>query len=192
MERHGPIESQIIRAALGTPPKPPVNLLQLASRIGVGAIRATRFRDGYTDFRFQKPVIFLNRTESGPRMRFILAHEIAHVMLRMPEARYVLETSRQARPLDDEEELADRIATAILVPDSWVSALRKAGHTLAGLENVASLADVPLKLLISRMSLAHIKVGLLHWCREDRSWHVVDRPGVPSCLHGYFELSGSS
>jgi IrrE N-terminal-like domain len=189
MECHSRIESQIVHAVLRTPPEPPVELLEIARSIGVDAIHATEFPDGFTDFRSNRPVIFLNRTECGPRMRFILAHEIAHVILRMPEARYILEVSGHARLLHDEEGLADRIAAAILIPDSWISALRKDEVTLTGLEDIARQADVPLTVLIDRMSLANIKVGLLHWWRGNYSWHIVDRPGAPDCLHGHFALS---
>ena len=173
---------------LGRLPEPPVDLFQLARYIGAAPVRGADIRDGCTDFRRQQPVIFLNRAETSTRMRFILAHEIAHIMLRTPAARSVLQRSRPELP-DNEEELADRIGATILVPDSLVRALRKVRYTLAGLEHVARLADVSLTILIHRMSSAQIDVGLLHWWRGDYGWHVIDRPGVPSCLHGYFELS---
>jgi hypothetical protein len=189
MERREKIESRIIRAALGTPPEPPVDLFEIADNIGVRAILATEFRDGFTDFRPRRPVIYLNRTESGPRMRFILAHEISHVILRSPQARDVLEEYGQTALLEEEEELADRIAATILLPDSWLSALRRARYSLTGLENIAHTAEIPLTVLITRMSLMHIKVGLLHWLRGDSAWHLIDRPGVPFCLRGPFELS---
>jgi hypothetical protein len=193
MELQDRIESQIVRAVLGHAPEPPVDLFQLARRLGVEGIRGTEFRDGYTDFRARhSPVIFLNRRESGARMRFIFAHEIAHVILRTQQARYILETSEQTRLLRNEEELADLIGAVILVPDSWLYALRNVRYTLSGLERVARLADVPLITLISRMSSARINVALLRWQRGDRSWHIVDRPGAPSCLQGYFEPSDSS
>jgi hypothetical protein len=186
------IESQIIQAVLGVAPSPPVDLFAIAGRIGVSSYGATDFPHGYTDFGSESPVIFLNSRECGARMRFVLAHEIAHVMLHMPQARYILEVSRQVRLLDDEEELADRVAAAMLIPDIWVAALSDVRIALAGLYDFARLAGVPLTVLIARMSSVGIRIGLLHWWRGDHSWHVVGRPGVPACLHGRFELSESS
>ena len=166
-----------------------MDLFQIARRMGVKGIRSTEFRDGYSDFTRESPAIFLNRKDSGARMRFILAHEIAHVILRTPRARYILEMSEQNRLPKNEEELADRIGAAILIPDSWLHTLRNVRCTLTGLERVARLAGVPLMTLIGRMSSAHINVALLQWRKGDSSWYIVDRPGVPSCLQGHFELS---
>lgn len=189
MESEDRIESRIIRSVLGVVPEPRVDLFWVAAKLGVREFRATCFGNGFTDFSSRRPVIFLNRNESGPRMRFILAHEIAHVMLRMPQARHVLEMSGKIGLLNDEEELADHIGAAILLPDGWVHALRQVRYSLGGLEYVAHLADVPLMVLIGRMSRAQINIGLLHWWRGTPSWYVIDRPGVPSCLRGDLELS---
>jgi len=189
METRGRIESRIIRAVLGSPPEPPVDLFKLASDMGAAPVRRAHIQAGCTDFSQRQPVIFLNRTETGARMRFILAHEIAHIMLRTPAAQSVLQGTGPPELPGSEEELADRIGATILVPDSLVRALRKVRYTLAGLEHFARRADVSLTILIHRLSSAQINVGLLHWWRGDHSWHVIDRPGVPSCLHGYFELS---
>jgi len=175
---------------LGRLPEPPVDLFQVARHIGAAPVRGADIRDGCTDFRHKQPVIFLNRAETSTRMRFILAHEIAHIMLRTEAARPVLRVSGPELP-DNEEELADRIGATILMPDSLVRALRKVRYTLAGLDYVARLADVSLAMLVHRMSSAQIEIGLLHWWRGEHAWHVIDRPGAPSSLHGCFELSES-
>jgi Zn-dependent peptidase ImmA (M78 family) len=189
MEVPSRIESLIIRSAIGNPPEPPVDLFKVADRLGIQVERATEYRDGYTDFREQRPVIFLNQEDSGIRMRFILAHEIAHVILHAPRTRYILDMADRAALLRNEEELADRIGAAILIPDGWLRTLRNVRYTLAGLERVARLADVPLATLIERMSAAHIHVALLQWQKARSAWHIIHRPGAPSCLHGHFELS---
>jgi hypothetical protein len=186
------IETLIIRAALTHIPPPPVDLVDVASRLGVRDIRATRFRDGFTDFRSSPPVIFLNRNESSCRMRFIFAHELAHVILRTSAVWAALEELGQTKLLEHEEELADRIARTMLVPATWVAALSAARYTLDGLQRVAGAAQVSLATLVRRMTTAGIDVGLLHWLRGDRDWYVVDRPGTPPCLHGDLRLSDES
>jgi hypothetical protein len=185
----GRIESEIIRVVLGHAPEPQVDLFLLAKRLGVDNFRATCFPDGFTDFRAHEPVIFLNRSESGSRMRFILAHELAHVMFQMRPVQDILGVFRQAGLVDSEEELADHVGAAILLPDSWVEVLRKAHCTLRGLEQVAGLADIPLMALIRRLSRAQIDVGMLHWQGADGHWHLIDRAGVPSHLNGDFRIS---
>lgn len=183
------LEAHIIRAAVGFHPKPPVDLFDIASRVGVRWYRATSFPDGFTDFSQGSPVIYLNRAESGARMRFIFAHEIAHVMMRMPRVAATVDRHTYQSILTDEEIFADHVAGTLLLPDYWIDALKKVRHTLTGLERVARLADVSILQLITRMADAQVDIGLLHWLRGNDSWHVVDRPGAPPCLKGYVEPS---
>ncbi len=186
------IETSVIRAVLSHIPSPPVDLVDIARRLGVREIRPTPLRDGYTDFRSSSPVIFLNPTQSSSRMRFILAHELAHVILRTAIARCAIQELGQTQLLENEEHFADRIARTILVPDTWVNALHAATYSLDGLQRVAAAADVSLGTLVHRMTGAGINVGLLQWFRGDRDWYVVDRPGTPSCLHGDLRLADKS
>ena len=183
------IEAEIIAASLGGPREPPVNLAFIAREIGVVDIRQTERRDGYTDFRRAAPVIYVNRLASRTRQRFILAHELAHVMLRKPEVVSLIERRGQLGLLDNEESLANRIGAALLVPDSWVAAMKDADLGLADLESVARQAGIPAKNLIARLAAADMDVALLHWqCGRD-TWHLIDRSGVPESLRGRVELS---
>ena len=163
------IESEIITAVLGGPIEPPVDLIQVSADIGVRRVRGTRFPDGFTEFRPIGPEIYLNWKERGLRMRFIFAHELAHVMIRRPEAVRVIKQRIQARLLGDEEELADRIAAALLVPDAWIASIGTAHPELSRLEEIARHAEVSLTTLVSRMSALGIDIGLLHWERGTRS-----------------------
>jgi hypothetical protein len=181
------IESEIVSATLGGPREPPVNLLRIARDIGVDDIRPTEFRNAFTDFCLPAPVIYVNYEESGIRRRFLLAHELAHVMLRAPEMVRLMRMRGSA--MIDEEELADRIAATILVPDGLVKALRESNKSLERLEHVAQLAGVSLAMLIARMASSEIDVALLHWRRANCAWHVIDRPGAPPGLHGYVKPS---
>src|SRR5262245_50403743 len=109
----------IVRAAPGIR-KPPVDLFELASRMGVSAIRRTEYRDGFTDFCNGGPIIYLNEYDSSPRMRFILAHEIAHVLIRMDHrASATVPGLHLGLHSVHEEEFADKVAGQLLLPDWW-------------------------------------------------------------------------
>jgi hypothetical protein len=121
--------------------------------------------------------------------RFVFAHELAHVILRMPEVRHLLQMRGQACLLADEEGFADRIAATILVPDSWIEALHITRCPLKQLQDVARIAKVSVMMLVSRMASSGIDIALLHWRRGDNVWRVIDRPGVPYRLCGYVRPS---
>jgi hypothetical protein len=175
------IESEIITAILGGPWAPPVDLFNIAAALGVNGIEKTEFRDGFTDFRFSRAVVYLNGKEAGPRMRFVFAHELAHVMLRTPQAMYLIKMRGCAGILHDEEAFASRIAAELLIPGSWIEKIASR-VTLARLMTAAHMAEVSLSILVAQMALAGIDVALLRWRQGNGSWRVIDRPGVPYCL----------
>jgi Zn-dependent peptidase ImmA (M78 family) len=183
--------SEVITTVLGDPCNLPVNLRQVAEEMGVRAIRQTRLRDGFTDFQPTGPVIYLGRKTTPARRRFIFAHELAHVMLRRPEIKDLLERYGRVMQLLDEERVANSIAASLLVPDSLVERLRESPCTLGALEETAALAKVSVMMLVTRLATAGIDVALLYWLRGRNAWHVVDRPGAPFYLHGHIELSDS-
>jgi hypothetical protein len=179
------MESVIISAALGGLPDPPVNLHKVARYLGVADIRPTNFRDGFTNFNLAAPVIYINSECRPTRWRFLLAHELAHVMLRMRSVLNLIEARGQDAILGAEEELADRIATTMLIPDRSIERLGRTAVSLRGLTDFALFAGVPVTTLVASMALRQIDIALLHWRRSGYAWHVIDRPGSPPCLHGY-------
>lgn len=183
------IESEIVSVALGGLREPPVDLDQVAEDIQV-RIRRTNFRSGFTDFSSTSPVIYLNEIQLPTTRRFILAHELAHVILRLPAVMHLIATRGQQYLLADEEALADRIAATILVPDPWIETLRTR-CSVEQLKDVARLANVSVMVLVARMASSGINIALLHWRRGSDAWHVIDRPGVPPSLHGYVKPSSS-
>lgn len=183
------IESQIITSALGGPIRAPVSLDNVAVALGVRDIRWTPCRNGYTDFRSGAPVIHLSLAKTGPQMRFTFAHELAHVMLHDSEITYLLKRHGRANLMADEEKLANRVADELLLPESWVRENSRGRLTLGRLEYLANLADVSPVMLVARMASTGFDVGMLHWRQGSFSWHVIDRPGVPSCLHGHLVIS---
>lgn len=185
------IESEIISVAAGGLRQPPVDLSQVARDIGVVGVHRISCRDAFTHFQPTGPVIYLSEAVYGTRMRFIIAHELAHIMLRNHAVVEWIERSGQVGLVDDEEGLANRVAGTLLLPDSWVEAIGGTRLTVEGLKEIARMAGMPIPMLITRLATAGIDIALLHWQRGRRSWHVVDRPGTPFFLHGYVEPSES-
>lgn len=184
--------SEVIAVALGCSPAPPVDLFHVADKLDVAEILSTSFRDGFTDFSSPRPVIYLNKVEQIPRMRFVLAHELAHVMLRERAVIKLIEDIGRSCLLPGEENLADEIAGTLLMPDSLIDPFRHVYATLEELEQIADRAAVTPVMVVTRLADAGIDVGLLHWRRGNSSWHVVDRPGAPAVLHGHISISKAS
>jgi len=182
------IESEIISVTVGSQERVPVDLDRIACRVGA-AIRYTYCQGGFTHFQPGGPVIYLSNMATQARGRFILAHELAHILLRYPEAVRLIEEHGRVDLLDNEEELADRIAGALLVPDNWVEGMKAIRLTPIGLLGVARQVGIPIPMLITRIENAGIDIALLHWHRGRTSWHVVDRPGTPAFLHEYIAIS---
>jgi Zn-dependent peptidase ImmA (M78 family) len=183
------IESEIVSVALGDSRQLPINLRRIAEDIGVGDIRSTNVRHGYTDFGSPVPIIYLNDRQLRTKWRFVFAHELAHVMLRMPEVMRLIQRRNRTSLLIDEEMLADSIAATILMPDSLIKDLRKTPMPLRRLQRAARYADVSVVTLVARMASFGIDIALVHWRKTNGTWHVIDRPGTPSQLHGYVKPS---
>jgi hypothetical protein len=155
----------------------------------VSAIRTTNFRAGFTDFSSAAPVIYLNDIQLETTKRFVLAHELAHVILRLPGVISLIRQRGREDLLTDEEALADRIAGTILLPDILIEPLRRTYYPIEHLKDIARLANVSVMMLVARMVWSDIDIALLHWRRGDDAWHVIDRPGVPPSLYGYVKPS---
>ena len=182
------IESVIISATIGQQRQLPVNLDLIIDQIGA-VVRYRYCRDAFTHFQANGPIIYLSTATSASRKRFILAHELAHIILRDSTAIQLIEEHGKAELLENEEDLANRIARALLVPDNWVEGMRRTRLSPVRLWEVARRAGIPVSMLVTRIESAGIDIALLHWRRGRRSWHVVDRPGTPLFMHGQVEIS---
>jgi hypothetical protein len=183
------IESEILLTVLGRAQRPPVDLYQVAVDLGVQAVRPTHGAVGFTDFSTSKPTVYLGPAHRRERVRFVFAHELAHIMLRNTHAVRLLNDRNQTHLLSNEEMLAQKIAATLLIPDEWVEGMRSARITLASLRNFARLAEVSRAMIVTRLADAGEDIALLQWQRGSSSWHVIDRLGVPRHLHGKIEPS---
>src|SRR5215475_2511556 len=126
------IESEIISVTVGRQRQVPVDLKHIARRLDT-AIRYTSCQGGFTHFQSNGPVIYLSNMATYAKGRFILAHELAHILLRYPQVIRLIQAHGQAELLDNEEDLANRIAGALLVPDIWVEEMKETELTPIGL-----------------------------------------------------------
>jgi hypothetical protein len=183
------IESAIISATVGRQCGIPVRLDPIIREIGA-RVTYTCSASAFTHFQTKGPVIHVSTAARNSKGRFIVAHELAHIMLRSPTAIQLIEDRGQHELLDNEEEFANLVAGALLVPDHWLEQVKSVRLTPAVLTNMAQRADLPISMLVRRMVRFGIDVALLHWRRGRRSsWHVIDRPGIPSHLRGNVEVS---
>ena len=184
MKANDLIESEIISTALDRLPPPPVDLQAVARDIGVAKIVLTECRAGFTVFNGPSPIVHISGSISYAKSRFIIAHELAHVMLRLPRVMSLMRNHGYAALLQDEERLADGIAQTLLIPDTWVESMRTSWVTLGDVLLFAKLADVSPQDLIRRMAASRIDLSMLQWRKAKLGWAIIDRPGVPSYLHG--------
>jgi hypothetical protein len=112
-------------------------------------------------------------------------------MLRLRSVTQLLERTRRLTLLRNEERLADQIAATLLIPDSWVEAMRRSFGGLAEVILISKQAAVSPELLIRRMAASQFDVAMLRWGREKFRWAVLDRPGAPSALYGCLRPSFS-
>jgi hypothetical protein len=184
MRANGLSESDIIAIALDGLPPPPVDLETVAHHIGVTRVLRTQCRAGFTVFNAHGPIVHISGSVSHAKSRFITAHELAHVMLRLPRVMNALGNRDYLMMLRDEERLADAIARTLLMPDAWVESMRAFSVTLTDVLLFAQQADISPQDLIRRLAASRFDLGLLQWRKARLGWAVVDRPGVSSQLHG--------
>lgn len=101
--------AQALRTSWSVPDGPIKNITQLIESAGVVVIPVdfnSRFMDG-TCLRLNEmpPIIFVNSNQSGDRLRFTLAHELAHLIL-------------HAVAYENMEDEADEFASEFLMPEA--------------------------------------------------------------------------
>lgn len=157
----------------------PVNLEELATSLGVTSITNTKMvEDGRTTWIDGKPRIELRSDRPASRIRFTLAHEIAHVLVEKDQT-----VARRTQNLnhDDVETLCDWVAASILMPRSWIQRYaEKPEYNLSLIRLVAHRAEVSLSAAAVRIA----EVGgrtcmLLRLQRAPKRWLIVGHAAVP-------------
>lgn len=169
----------------GTPAEPPIDLHDLAMRIGVDEVlTAELVEDGRLEHSPSHTRIMLNGSVSEPRRRFTFAHELAHLLLVHPDEHAI---ARRTFPnINDEERFCDRFAAALLMPAAWIEQ-RYGGRrvSMATLRQIADEAEVSLSAAAVRANtLLGWSRALLRWRGSDSGWRLASSAGVPHHLHG--------
>jgi Zn-dependent peptidase ImmA (M78 family) len=112
----------------------PVDPVRIARRFGIGVYEVPLDQDVYAALvkePGQDPTILLNASDARNRKRFSCAHELGH-FLRHPEDEYEYVDHRNilsSGGTEPEEIYANSFAAALLMPESEVHRLHKAGAT---------------------------------------------------------------
>lgn len=171
---------------------PPVDLEELATALGVTAIRQINLtEDGRTTWTDGQPQIDLRADRAATRTRFTLAHEIGHILIDTDES-----VAHRTHGLahDDIETLCDWIAASILMPHEWINSYAKRErYTLSLLRIVAHRADVSLAAAAVRMAeVSGRTCMLLRWKRAPNRWVVVGQAAVPPRYAGLLQATAET
>ena len=133
----------------------PVNLHQLAQRLGVAEIEPRVMKlEGYLAKRDDGRLAIRFRSDASvARQRFTIAHEIGHILIAEAQGREIDKIqARGSDRRDSEEYLANRIAAGILMPEDQVnSGLGKYGVSWEALYAISTRLNVSLSALIWRL-----------------------------------------
>ena len=171
----------------------PLDLEALAASFGVtDIVLAPLVEDGRVIWRDEGPCIELRADRPYGRMRFTLAHELAHVLVRGRDA--VGEVARRTfDTATDEEELCDAIAAALLLPRDWVLKVGSRPSTLSRLRFLSNRAGVSLSAAAVRLAEVTSTTSILfRWRQTDSRWICASVAAVPPHLFGRMRLPNSS
>jgi hypothetical protein len=185
------LEYQILKIALGSPDQGvPVNLMEIAQRLGVRDVLTGSYIDGYSDWSGGTPIIRLSARQPENRRRFTLGHELAHVMVRSYAVRnYLLARSWAI----DEERLCNRISAALLLPHHWMLTNRAHKATLEELFKLADAAGVSIATMIIRLNSVNWPCSLFRWAGDDHdNLRLAESWGVPRSWRQAYRLTSRS
>jgi Zn-dependent peptidase ImmA (M78 family) len=163
---------------------PPVDVEDLASRMGVESIRnAQMIEDGRLEQDGTTATIYLRDGLPTGRRRFTIAHELGHRLLLHPRA--PAERYRRRLAGDAEERLCDDLAAAILLPRQWVGAeFHAAPHRLNTVRRLAAVTETSLSASLVRLSeVVNWPESLLRFKFVNDRWRLDAPAAVPFDIH---------
>lgn len=178
---------------LSFPSTPPIDVEELARRMGIGSIETTpMIEDGRLEQDGTNATIYLREGLHAGRRRFTIAHELGHRLLLHPRA--PAERYRRRLRGDTEERLCDDLAAAILLPRDWVATEhRRADHRLAAIRRIAAMTETSLSASLVRLSeVANWSESLLVFRFVDERWRLDAPAAVPLKIHGKIRTTVST
>lgn len=152
----------------------------------IASVKGVRSRRGAHEFAGRiyveengQLVMDLNAKDSPARQRFTCAHEMMHTAFPnfTEEKRYRLDTSVEAKPLNQEEEyLCDLGAAALLMPASLLGAYSLVRDGLSAVKRLASEAEVSLEAAGNR--LAELSAEPVAFMVFEHAHKPADRPAL--------------
>ncbi len=165
--------------------QPPIDLVELAQRMGIVSIaEAQMVEDGRLEQRSGATTIYVRSDLSAPRRQFTIAHELGHRLLLHPGAPAT--AYRRRLTGDEEEQLCDDIAAAILLPRRWVhEEFAGRPQRLLTIRRMAAMSAASLSASLVRLREVHRWPQSLLWFSPyEGRWRLSAPAGVPNEMHG--------
>jgi hypothetical protein len=173
-----------LRDLLSVDPTPPVDIDRLAFDLGLRIWVRPMIGEGRLEIDDEAPRILVQARAGRTRRRFTIAHELGH---------YWLHAIGKPVDLDfhAEERFCNEFAAELLLPAAWVTKHARQPPSLAGLLEVASIADASLPATFIRLRADRDwrKRTLLTWRLDEEHWRIQHATGLPRRLNGYVKAN---
>lgn len=169
-------------------PSPPVDVDAMANRLRMSIRTADAMvEDGRLEHTTRESTIFVRADLSAARRQFTVAHELAHWLLLLLEAKPEAVAHRLRVPVGGEERACDDIAAALLLPRRWVAQRYSARpHNLSTVRHLAKQSAVSHSAALARLSeVLGWPESLMRWRRDAGKWRFIAGAGVHPSLHGH-------
>lgn len=168
----------VIRKESGLPEVPSVSIKTLANRLHVPVHMTDMPEDGILSPADSSPYVLINSGQPRARQRFTLAHELTHYILRY--GLFGTCAMRAGTPgFGSEEYFCDRVAAALLMPNTWIENYSGTPANLATLYAIARSAHVSLSAALVRLrDLTGWRQSLLQYRRRNGRWELVGEAGL--------------
>jgi hypothetical protein len=171
---------------------PPVDLRALAVALGAAEVRIDdlgQLHKGHTRVEGREIVVTLSSRLSPQRQRFVLAHEVAHLVLALPELR-VSDLRRRAGLFDDEQ-FCNSLAACLLLPAPWIRSHR-GPRDLATLIAISSRAQASASATLLRLrDVNGWRLSMMQWRRTAGAWQSSTTVAIPRPLRSRIVTSSA-
>jgi len=170
---------------------PPVNPFEIAERIGVTVRYGSLAGDGHVEFNHLDAMVTLNTRSNMCVQRFVLAHELCHVVLHDPDVAFVVQSA--GIDLGREEAICQAFAGELMMPRRWVGrVVGPKDRSLAAVKGLADTAGVSLSAAHVRLSRVRRWRNTLLYFHRYREWTPLVLAGEPPRTRGAIHFCGTN